>query len=78
MSALSPTNADRALWADEALQAFMARTGCDSEDSLCDLLADLMHWADNAGLSFFEEQHRARYHYNCEIAEERVAAEEAA
>jgi hypothetical protein len=76
MSALPPTNAERAMWADEALQAFIDRTRCDSEDSLADLLADLMHWADQAGLSFAEQLHRARYHYAVEIAEE--AIEEAA
>ncbi len=64
-----PTNAKRAYWADEALQAFIVRTGCDCEDSLADLLADLMHWADICGLSFSEELHRARYHYTGDLAE---------
>jgi hypothetical protein len=65
----APTNAERASWADEALQAFIARTNCDCEDSLADLLCDLMHWADQAGLSFTRELGRARYHYAAEITE---------
>src|SRR5438105_1714995 len=36
-------NDDRALWAETALQSFMDCTGCDQEDALGDLLADLMH-----------------------------------
>jgi hypothetical protein len=69
----SPTNAERADWANEALKLFMARTGCDCEDSLADLLCDLMHWADMAGLSFADEMHRARYHYAAETAEAEAA-----
>jgi hypothetical protein len=64
-----PTSAERAAWADEALQAFIFRTGCDHEDSLADLLADLMHWADDNELNFAEQLHRARYHYAVELAE---------
>ena len=64
-----PTNADRAFWAEEALKAFMVQTGCDSADSLADMLADLMHWADQSGQSFDEELYRARNHYAAEVAE---------
>lgn len=71
----APSNALRALWADESLQVFMARTRCDCEDSLADLLCDLMHWADKAGMSFSRELGRARFHYAAEIEE---AAAEAA
>jgi hypothetical protein len=39
------TNLDRANWADKAILAFREQTGCDHEDSLGDLLGDLMHWA---------------------------------
>jgi hypothetical protein len=66
----APTNAERAGWADEALQAFIARTGVDCEDSLADLLADLMHWADKSGLSFTGELRRARFHYAVELVED--------
>jgi hypothetical protein len=65
----APTNAARAWWADEALKAFIIRTGCDCEDSLADLLCDLMHWSDKCGLCFEEELYRARYHYAAERAE---------
>jgi hypothetical protein len=65
----APSLAQRAHWADEALQVFMARTGCDCKDSLADLLADLMHWSDQCGLSFAEELYRARYHYSAELAD---------
>jgi hypothetical protein len=50
----APTLAERAGSADEALKAFITRTGCDCEDSLADLLCDLMHWADKCQLSFAE------------------------
>jgi hypothetical protein len=45
-SDLSPTNLDRACWADRAIRTFRQATRCDHEDSLGDLLADLMHWSD--------------------------------
>ena len=41
------TNAARAEFADVAIEAFRARTKDDLEDSLKDLLCDLMHWADH-------------------------------
>jgi len=31
-------------WADKAIRTFRKQTGCDHEDSLCDLIADLRHW----------------------------------
>ena len=65
----APSTAQRAGWADEALQAFIARTGSDCEDCLADLLADLMLWADKCHLSFAEELHRARYHYAAKLTE---------
>ena len=34
-------NDDRASWAEEAIVAFESETGCDREDALADLLADL-------------------------------------
>jgi hypothetical protein len=66
----APTsNAERAASADAALLAYMSRTRCDCEDSLADLLCDLMHWSDKCRLSFAEELHRARCHYAAEAAE---------
>ena len=62
----APTNSARAQWADEAVRAFMARTGSDLEDCLCDLLADLMHWADKCEFDFTTAFERARDHYAVE------------
>jgi hypothetical protein len=64
----APTLAECAGSADEALKAFIARTGCDCEDSLADLLCDLMHWADKCQLSFAEALYLARHHYCAELA----------
>jgi hypothetical protein len=48
----------------------MTRTACDLEDSLCDLLADLMHWADKCQYDFTAAFYRARDHYLAERIEE--------
>ena len=64
----APSNAERAYWADEALKAFIARTGTDCEDSLPDLLRHLMYWADRAGLSFAEAMYAARHYYGYDMA----------
>jgi hypothetical protein len=59
-------NFDRASWADKAISAFREATGTDREDTLTDLLADLMHWSDRAGFGFDEALDRAREHYGAE------------
>lgn len=61
-----PTNHLRACWADLAIREFMEATRADPEDALCDLLADLMHWADRTGFDFGEELESAREHYQAE------------
>jgi hypothetical protein len=66
----APTNSERAAWADEALRTFIARTGSDLEDCLCDLLADLMHWADKYEFDFTAALDCARDHYAMECIEE--------
>jgi len=66
----APTNSARAQWADEAVRVFMTRTACDLEDSLCDLLADLMHWADQCNFDFTAALDRASDHYTIERIEE--------
>jgi hypothetical protein len=48
----------------------MTRTACDLEDSLCDLLADLMHWADQCKFDFTAALDRASEHYAVERMEE--------
>ena len=65
----APTNSARAQWADEAVRVFMTRTGSDLEDCLCDLLADLMHWADICEFDFAAALDRASDHYASERAE---------
>jgi virginiamycin B lyase len=42
-------NGDRAEWAAAALRHFQCCTGTDYDDSLPDLLGDLMHWCDRNG-----------------------------
>jgi hypothetical protein len=67
------TNTARARWADEAVRVFLTRTGSDLEDCLCDLLADLMHWADRCEFDLTAAFERARDHYVMECIEEGVA-----
>ena len=61
-------NGDRAEWAAAALRQFQRATGCDYEDSLGDLLCDLMHWSDRSNFDFEAALCRARGHYEAETA----------
>jgi hypothetical protein len=61
-------NGDRAQWAAAALRKFQRATGCDYEDSLGDLLSDLMHWTDRNNFDFEAALCRARGHYEAETA----------
>jgi hypothetical protein len=63
-------NDDRAAWAGKALAAFRRETGADEEESVGDLLADLMHWCDRHDFDFGLALDRARYHYEAETSEE--------
>jgi hypothetical protein len=63
------TNRDRAQGAHKALEAFRRETKCDYEDSLGDLLRDLMHFGDVHNFDFEAALIRARDGY----AEERAA-----
>lgn len=65
-----PTNADRAKWADVAMKAFRKQTRCDEEDSLGDLLANLMHWADANNFDFEAALICGSGHYRAEVEEE--------
>jgi hypothetical protein len=56
-------NDARAEWANEAIKTFMAKTGTDLEDSLGDLLCDLLHWSDRNNFDFDLALDRARGHY---------------
>jgi hypothetical protein len=62
-------NGDRAAWAAAALRQFQCATGCDYEDSLGDLLCDLMHCSDRDNFDFEAALSRARGHYEAEIEE---------
>lgn len=63
-------NGDRAEWAAAALRHFQCIIGCDYEDSLGDLLGDLMHFADRENFDFELALDRARGHYAAETAGE--------
>jgi hypothetical protein len=59
-------NGDRAEWAAAALRHFQCVTGTDYDDTLTDLLCDLMHWADRNTGDFEADLSRARMHYEAE------------
>lgn len=61
-------NGDRTEGAAAALRQFQRATGCDYEDSLGDLLSDLMHWTDRNNFDFKAALCRARGHYEAETA----------
>jgi hypothetical protein len=63
----SPSTLQRALWGEAALISFRRATGCDYEDSLGDLLCDLMQWSDARGFDFEAALERARAHYEAEV-----------
>jgi 8-oxo-dGTP pyrophosphatase MutT (NUDIX family) len=61
-------NDERADWADAAIQEFMEETGVDLDGALCDLLADLAHWADRNEQDFRAQLARAADHYYAETS----------
>jgi NTP pyrophosphatase (non-canonical NTP hydrolase) len=68
------TNEDRAGWAEVACEAFAEITGQDMENDLPeiigDLIANLMHLANQNGMSVEDRLENARMHYDAEIEEE--------
>jgi hypothetical protein len=60
---MTVTNKDRAEWAAAALRHFQCITGTDWEDSLGDLLCDLMHFANANNFDFKGALDRARGTY---------------
>ena len=64
------TNLLRAHWAEVAIRAFQQETGCDPEDSLGDLLTNLMHWAEARGFSFDLAIQRATDLFTIECVED--------
>jgi hypothetical protein len=66
-------NDRRAAWAEHTLNEFMLQTGADPENSISDLLADIMHLCDREPELYgeFERQlERARGHYTSETTDE--------
>jgi hypothetical protein len=68
------TNTKRTAWAEAAIHLFTGLTGCDREDSLGDLLCDLMHWSEQHGFDFDLALFRAKGHFDAERDEEEMAA----
>lgn len=75
-----PNNADRALWARNALTVFTVETfggddpsemdSGDLENAICDLITDLLHLADQQGFDADEVLRSATFHYEAEKYEE--------
>jgi hypothetical protein len=63
-------NADRAKWAQVAVDAFQDETGTDDGDRLKDLLCDLMHWCDREKQDFSVALDAAQHHYTDETLKE--------
>lgn len=61
-------NDERASWASRAVAAFQEATGADNDDALCDLLADLRHWADRQDYDFEAALERSQSHYEAETS----------
>jgi hypothetical protein len=70
MTTTSPTNALRAHWAALCIGQFIDLTNCDREDSLGDLLANLMHWARFYNFDFDAALERGRAHFDAELVDE--------
>jgi hypothetical protein len=68
------TNEDRAGWAEVACEAFAEITGQDIESDLPeiigDLIANLLHLADQQGMCVEDRLENGRMHYTAEIEEE--------
>ena len=67
-----PTNKDRAERADHILRLYAELEGSeayedDSAALLTDLLADLMHWAEEEELDFQDQLESAKGHYEAEV-----------
>lgn len=63
---IKPWNRKHAEFASEAIETFQNETGGLLEDTVCDLLCDLMHWCDVNDFDFIGELDRAETHYRYE------------
>jgi len=64
-----PINHDRAGWAQQTLNAFMAITGVDADTALHDLLCDLMHFCRFNTVDFSDELEDASVAFEREVAD---------
>lgn len=66
----TPSNKERSLWVDVALQAFAEQTGqipgLEIEDIVSDFLADLGHFCDRHNIDLQDQLRRAAGNYNAE------------
>lgn len=69
---MSPTNEDRADWAEKALKGFQADTGAEDEEAIADLVCDLLHLAARRGQDVETILFRARYNYDAEVEEKAI------
>ena len=69
-----PTNATRAEWAYRTVLLFAQYTGLelprDYDVAISDLLADLMHLCDEAGIDFDERLDDGRGAYQIEVSDD--------
>lgn len=69
-----PTNSDRAAWAADAARVYADATGldydCEVDVAISDLIASLLHLADEQGLCPDTMLQRGQMHYEHEAAEE--------
>ena len=52
----------------DMIARYIDKTGVDKEDALCDLLGDLLHYANQDGHDFARELQRACDHFAAETA----------
>lgn len=69
---MSPTNDDRADWAEMALKTFRAHTGAEDEEAIADLVCDLLHLAARRGQDVDTVLFRAKYNFDAEIEEKAI------
>ena len=68
-----PDNSDRAGWAQDAVDAFMASCGTDREDAVSDLIANLCHLSEADGVDAIAAVRRGLSHYYAETHHEQIA-----
>jgi len=65
------TNVDRARWAERCVRTLVAESGVDSiEHAITDLIANLGHLSDEAGLDFLSLVEAGIGHWHLELLDE--------